>query len=77
MDLYQQFQFAVLIVLFLGWVVSGTVCFITPEPSDFISAQYGKFEAMFLLLASLKAVESRISRTTNGERPEENKGDQP
>jgi hypothetical protein len=63
---YQQLQFAIISLMFLGWAVTGAICITTPEPTDFIVNLYGKLEAVFFTLASMKTLEAAIAKSNGG-----------
>ena len=66
LNTYQQLQISIVVVLFIAWVYTGVICILYPDPSDFIVNLYGKLEAVFLTLASLKTLEAKISETNGG-----------
>lgn len=66
MNVYQQLQFAIITAMFLGWVTTGTICIIVEAPTDFIFNLYGKLEAVFFTLASMKTLEVAIAKSNGG-----------
>jgi hypothetical protein len=66
LNIYQQLQFAIITAMFLGWVVTGAICIIYPDPTDFIVNLYGKLEAVFFTLASMKTLEVAIAKSNGG-----------
>jgi hypothetical protein len=63
LNTYQQIQFAVLAVFFLLFVVTGGLCLVQVEPSDFVFSTYNKLEAIFLTLLSVKTLSEGIARS--------------
>lgn len=66
LNIYQQLQFAIIIVLFFAWVTTGVINVIVPEPTEFVVTLYGKLEAIFFTLVSMKTLEAAISRANGG-----------
>lgn len=66
MNIYRIIQIVIIMILLFGWVVTGYLCIITPEPSDFVAQTYSKLEAIFFTLASLKTLEVAISKANGG-----------
>lgn len=66
LNIYQQLQFAIIIFMFFAWAVTGTICIVVSEPFAFVTNLYGKLEAVFFTLASMKALEDRILKAQGG-----------
>jgi hypothetical protein len=66
MNSYQQLQFAIITLMFFGWAVTGAMCVILPDPTEFVLNLYGKLEAVFFTLASMKSIEAAIAKSNEG-----------
>lgn len=69
LNIYQQLQFAVLVVFFAAFIVCFTLVIIQPEPTDTVSSLFNELKTLFLAILSVETLKRAIAKSNGDETP--------